>query len=141
MKQILIYFTAIVLTTSCHGNLIKPTYNKGGYTFNKFYNKSLYNNESAIIYGHLRELGSSKVVLSARLNMACASLLVDSTGYYQFNGKVGDEVTFLTCISLGLRTIETEPFKVQRGDSINVNFFLAQDDRPLVNCEGNIIKQ
>ena len=134
MKWVIVYFTAIVLTTSCHGNLIKPTYNKGGYTISSSKNKSSQN--SAIVYGYVRDHISKDPLKASMVKMGCTIVNVDETGFYKIKAKP-IESTFLTGIWIGYRTIETEYFKLEQGDSLNINFFLVQDDRPLINCDGN----
>ena len=115
---------------------LTPTYNSGGYTMAKLNNKLLNQSESAIIYGYVKEYNSLNKLQIASIKIGCAIIQVDSIGYYQFKGKIGDSPIFLTCSFIGYKSIETQHFKLERGDSVKVDFFLAEDDRPLINCEG-----
>lgn len=72
----------------------------------------------------------------SNIKYGCLTYSSDANGNYTFKSKISTSDVFLTCLAIGYRTIETEPFELQRGDSIQVNFTLALDDRPLINCEG-----
>ncbi|GCC50819.1 hypothetical protein SanaruYs_10370 [Chryseotalea sanaruensis] len=138
MKEFILFMIVFVFAISCtiqRDTKLKPTNNKGGYTINKYTSNELLEGDSAIIYGYVKQYDSFNSIPIANINIACVSVLPDSTGYYQIKGKAGSETTFLTCVSIGQKSIETEFFKLQRGDSLNINFFLVQDDRALINCE------
>ena len=38
--------------------------------------------------------------------------------------------------SIGFSNIETNFLQVNPGDSIKIDFYLAQDEKPLINCVG-----
>ena len=132
-----IYPTVLYLIISCQTrNLsqIKPTYNKGGYTISISKNE-LMKEDSSIVYGYIKDYTDKNLLTTSIIKIGCITINVDSKGFYKLKSKT-IENTFLTGISIGYRTIETEYFKLDKGDSINIDFFLAPDDRPLINCEG-----
>jgi hypothetical protein len=140
MKKIFSY-PIILLIISCQQNLhgsLKPTYNKGGYTLS--INKR--NGLSTIsVSGEFRDVESNTLIKQGWVTSACTKSLINSLGSYKFKIDKFDGNIFLTSTSIGYRPIETERFKIEKGDSIIVNFFLAQDDRPLYNCEGQANKE
>lgn len=113
---------------------IKPTYNKGGYTMSITNSKKRTEN-SIVVRGQFRDVETNNPIKSGWITIGCQKILIDSLGFYHAKENVYDKV-FLTSTAIGYREIETEHFKVQKGDSVNIIFFLTQDDRPLINCEG-----
>ncbi len=136
-----IVFLSIVLfaVISCRNqplSAIKPTYNKGGYTISITSNKKKAEN-SIVISGQFRDIETDKPIASGWITSGCQKILIDSLGFYYAKENAYDKV-FLISTAIGYREIETEHFKAEKGDSVRINFFLVQDDRPLINCEGKL---
>jgi len=113
---------------------LKPTNNKGGYVISILKDKLLHDKDSAVVYGFVREIEHNKPLINSRIKIGCYSIDIDNNGFYHFKERIMDEI-YLTSSWIGYKTVETESFKLERGDSIRVDFFLASDDRPLINCE------
>lgn len=130
----LIYLTGIVII-SCNPNSrnIKPTYNKGGFTITHFQTEP---RNGAEIFGQVKDFETNEIIRSAIIKLGCLTVQSDETGTYRVSNGLNSGESFLTCSLIGYRTIETERFKSEKGDSLKIDFFLVQDDRPLINCEG-----
>jgi len=113
-------------------NLI-PTYNRGGYTHDKF-KKDL--GDGIVIFGEIRDFETNEAIIAAVVNIGCLTAQPDGAGVFKFTNLMAAEDIFLTCSAIGYRTIETNRFQVEKGDSLKICFFITQDDRPLINCEG-----
>ena len=131
----------VFLVASClpsHQNLKKSTYNKGGYTISKLKNTLLHDQDYVVLFGSIKN-NETNLPLGlgvSNIKYGCLTYSSDANGNYIFRSKISTSDVFLTCLAIGYRTIETEPFELQGGDSIRINFILALDDRPLINCEG-----
>ncbi len=128
---ILIFICFII---SCKTNL-KPTNNNGGYTISVLKNNSLHNNDSIVIYGYIKEIDQNEPLKGAIIKAGCYSVNVDNDGFYKIRERTEVRM-YITGMWIGYKSVESEFFKSQRGDSIKIDFFLTPDDRPLINCEG-----
>jgi hypothetical protein len=134
--HILIYLTVgIVTIISCQPKAlnIRPSYNKGGFTMSHFQAKS---KNSIVVFGQIKDIETNEIIRSAIVKMGCTTVQSDDSGTYKISGESITSKSFLTCSFIGYRTVETERFKLETGDSLKVDFFLVQDDRPMINCEG-----
>jgi hypothetical protein len=136
--KILVDLIILGLLTSCGQTKIariNPTNNKGGYTITTLKNNKQENN--TVIYGYVKDYSSKKPLAQSLVKLGCSTFDVDNSGFYKIKGSAIDNI-FLTSISIGYKTIETDYFKLDKSDSTNINFFLSPDDRPLINCEGKV---
>ena len=135
--KIILYSAIILFAISCSGlkPVIQPTYNKGGYTLNK-YSQSLLEKDSVVIVGRFSDLNGKENLVPATLKYGCITQR-SSSGEVRLKAKASDSKVQLAAISIGYLTVETEPLLTQPGDSIIIHFYLAPDERPILNCEGN----
>lgn len=134
-NQSLVLYSSLILMiwTSCLA--LKPTYNSGRYTFSKKANKILQNQDSMVIYGFVRSLNKKQVLSPASIVFGCSKISTDRAGYYRLKLETISIKTFLVTNHIGFRTIETEPILLARGDSVNINFYLSEDDRIIFDCQ------
>ena len=70
-----------------------------------------------------------------------ATLIYDCNEYVIDSNKktlsleTSDIPTQFKIISVGYFVIETEPISFRSNDSIAIDFIMAEDDRPFINCE------
>jgi len=71
------------------------------------------------------------------LTIGCYKVQTLTDGKYSFKIKSSNYTNtyFVKAISLGYKTIETAFFPLNK-NSINIDFYLAEDERPFINCEG-----
>lgn len=131
----LIYLAVGIVIISCHPKTLnlKPTYNKGGFTISNFQTGS---KKGSVIFGQIKDIQTNELIRGAVIKMGCLTVQSDESGTYKISDESNAENSFLTCSFIGYRPVETERFKLEKGDSLKIDFFLAQDDRPLINCEG-----
>lgn len=126
----------IVSCTSVKDSLI-PTNNKGGYKINFFENSSTIKPKEINIYGSVVDVSNNNPINNVELTIGCYKSLTSSNGKYSFKIKgSGNTNNYVKAISIGYKTIETNFFNFHNKDSINIDLFLVEDDRPLINCEG-----
>lgn len=128
----------LLLIVSCQTKKIsnlRPTNNNGGYTMSVAKNSSLYTQDRIVVYGYVKELGQNTPLKASQIKYGCYVINVNNDGFYRFKEKTTEEI-FITSSWIGYRTVETENLKLEKGDSVKIDFFLAPDDRPLINCEG-----
>jgi hypothetical protein len=133
-----LFFLFLIVSCQSSGKFkIKSTNNKGGYTVSIKKNTSLIDKDSITIYGYVKSIEDETLLKGAFVKLGCNSIIVDSNGFFKINERPS-EVIYLSCSWIGFKTIETEIFVLESGDSVNVNFYLSTDDRPLINCEGEV---
>jgi hypothetical protein len=134
--QFFIYSFIIISCASLKHNII-PTYNKGGYKINSFKNDTNRNPDDIYIFGRVLDVVNKKPISNAQLTFGCLKTQTTSNGEYFFKGKESNNTnSYIESTSIGYRTIETEFLDFSNNNTINVDFFLIEDDRPLINCEG-----
>ncbi|GAA4303757.1 hypothetical protein [Nibribacter koreensis] len=138
MNRLIIYFSLALIVSSCTSvkPVLQPTYNKGGYTFQKYHSKSLATEESVVIVGSITDLVKNNNLGSSSIKYECTTQQ-SSSGEFSLKGKASAIKFQLIANSVGYLKVETEPFHTQPGDSIVVNFRLAQDEKPILYCEAN----
>lgn len=136
--QILIFLTYILLLIGCSSpkESLIPTYNKGGYKIKaiKFEPK----NTDLIISGKVYDVESRKPLGNVQLSIGCIKIQNSHNGEYTFITKnyFEDNHLFIEAISIGYRTIQTNFISINNKNEINIDFYLSEDDRPFINCEG-----
>lgn len=132
MNNTILYFGLILLMSGCCNleNVMKPTYNNGGYTLDRYTNKSLLEKDSAVISGKITALKGNESLIPSTIKLGDV-FHKTSSGTYKLKVRPSEAKRHLTAISIGYLSIEAEPFVTQPGDSIVVNFYLVQDERPL----------
>lgn len=126
-----IFFTFLTCGREAAG--LKSTYNTGGYTLKVFKRNVV---KDIVLSGHVYEVDEKKPVVLGYVKWACQGARVDTvSGFYELRdgGPISSKV-FLTCGTIGYREVETEHFFVEPGDSIRIDFFLAYDERPFIQC-------
>ncbi|WP_242926420.1 hypothetical protein [Pontibacter vulgaris] len=93
--------------------------------------------DSIVIVGKISALNKKAMLVAPTIKYGCISQRADSGGYL-IKTKAADIKLQLSATAVGYLAVETEPLITQIGDSIVVNFYLTPDERPLLNCEGNI---
>lgn len=99
--------------------IIKPTYNKGGYTMSCIETKS----RNAVVFGQIKDIETNEIIRSAIVKMGCLTVQSDDLGEYKISGESIPMESFLTCFFIGYRAIETQRFKLETGDSLKIDFF------------------
>lgn len=114
-----------------------PTSNKGGYTINFINQKSNNNSDEVIISGKVYDVRTGNIISNAILTSGCLKIEASSNGEYSFQGKKSTYgCFFIKSLSYGYKTIETNFIDMNNTNEINIDFYLTQDDRPIINCEG-----
>lgn len=131
----------MVLASCSVKNDLIPTSNKGGYKIINSKEKSKKNFNEIIISGKVYDLKTGKPLNNVTLLASCLRIQVSSKGEYSF--KIENSTYnnyFIKVISFGYKTIETNFIDLKNTNEINIDFYLTEDDRPLINCEVGIIE-
>ncbi len=138
-KSFLIIVALCIFLVSCEisHSALQPTNNKGGYTIK--FNSSTKNRsvkDSTVIYGHVKDVTTKEGIYLANVNWFCANTSSSIDGFYKMTVPSGTSLTsYLVSKAVGYRTVETDTFRINAGDSIRLNFFLQADHRPIVHCD------
>ncbi|MBW8245247.1 hypothetical protein K1F50_20765 [Muricauda oceani] len=113
---------------------IKPSYtNGGGYRLKKFKTNGENRSGFSVIINLLKTDGSL-FDYQATLMYGCNEYVIDSDKK-TLSLENSDIPTQFKIISVGYFVIETEPISLSSNDSIAIDFIMAEDDRPFINCE------
>lgn len=92
------------------------------------------------IYGRVLDLEQHKPLEKATVSMGCYKAFTDSDGRFKFSIEPKKNfLLYLNCNSIGFIPIETKIIEFSK-NSIEINFYLQEDKRPIINCEGFFVK-
>ncbi|MDI5887000.1 MULTISPECIES: hypothetical protein [Flavobacterium] len=133
-KYILVLLCTIIF--SCDVKKKLPTYNDSFYTIalHKRHTKS--NNNVTINVKALN--GKPLSNLTYWIKRDCENIRVDNASTYSL--KVDYELLRMEVTGFGYRTIEIKPLKLNPNDSVVFDFYMVQDDRPLLECITKAVK-
>ena len=128
---------------STTNNKLIPTANKGGYTIDVVKSKSKTNSDEVIIKGTIFDvITGAPVETPVTLKVGCLKVQVSSKGNYSFTTKnFKNDYFFIEVISIGYKSVVTNFLDLKNKNELIINFYLAEDDRPLIECPPNIIQK
>ncbi|QSB26760.1 hypothetical protein [Flavobacterium sp. CLA17] len=139
-------FLFILGGCSMFKNELISTSNKRGYKIAVIKENSKQNRNELMIKGRVFDVKTGSVLNSeTRLDIVCFKILASSEGEYTYKLTVveGDKIKlskedyfFIEAISLGYKTIRTDYLEFDDVNEVQIDFYLEQEDRPLINCEG-----
>ena len=113
------------------------TNNRGGYKLKVLDNKENIELEDINISGQVVDLETNEPLPYTEITIGCNKIKTSSDGKYTIKVERGQHF-YLKASSIGYRIIETDFLNFKKKNSIQIDFFLEEDKRPLINCEGNI---
>ncbi|MFY0630230.1 MAG: hypothetical protein JXR05_07600 [Flavobacteriaceae bacterium] len=134
MKAFLL-IVGILLLTSCSKETSErhKTYNEGWYEW-KNHNSKNQLIDSIYISVEVVDKNKKDLLMISKLQYGCMSFNLKK-GINTFKIRKSSVKMRLKITSLGYLSIETSPYLHVKSDSIVANFYLAEDDRPFLNCE------
>lgn len=134
MKKLFL-LVGILFLTSCLRETIEKhkTYNDGWYEWK---NHSSKNQLIDSLYISVKVVDKNKkdLLMISKLQYGCMSFNLKK-GINTFKVRKSSVKMRLKITSLGYLSIETSPYLEVKSDSIVAKFYLAEDDRPFLNCE------
>lgn len=141
----LVLVTLLMILGGCSlvDNKLIPTANKGGYTMDVIKSKSKTNSDELIIKGTVFDVNTGAPVKTpVILKVGCLKVEVSSQGNYSFTTKnFKQDYFFIEVISIGYKSIVTNFLDLTNKNELIINFYLAEDDRPLLECPLNVIQK
>ncbi len=148
MKKInlnLILFAFVMILNGCSSTNSKliPTANKGGYKVNVIKSKSKINSDEVVIKGTVFDVTTGKPISPPVLmTIGCLKIKISSQGEYSYKTKnFKDDYFFIEVISIGYKSIITDYLDLTGKNEVKIDFYMVQDDRPIINCELGIQTQ
>ena len=138
-NYILLFFTCLVVLGGCSSfkKELISTNNKGGYKVYTIKSKAKINSEDVTIFGEVFDVETGLPISPVQLTFGCSKIQASSKGEYSFKTKnFKDDYFFIEVISVGYKTIVTNFLDLTNKNEVKIDFYLVQDDRPLINCEG-----
>lgn len=122
-------------------NDLIPTYNAGGYKIIYSKENSTKNSNELIISGKVYDVNTGKPINNATVIASCIKIQVSSKAEYVIKTENSTNTNYyIEVISFGYKTIQTNFIDLKNKKEINIDFYLTEDDRPLINCEGGVIE-
>jgi hypothetical protein len=135
---ILLLFSYLLVFCGCSSikNELIPTANKGGYKVNVIRAKSKINSDEVTIKGTVFDIKTGKPINPpVLLTVGCVKIQTSSQGEYSFKTQnLKNEYFFIKVISLGYKTVETNFIDIYNKNEVKIDFYLAEDDRPFIDC-------
>ncbi len=131
----------IILIAGCTSarKQLLPTNNKGGYFIR--YNKTTSNNITNIlkISGRVFDVRTRKTISNTQLLLGCYKTITSENGEFTFRINPSNyNSIFIETNFIGYKSILTDFINTTNTNEIQIDFYLEEDDRPLINCEGMI---
>ena len=140
LNLILLVFVLIFGGCSSIKNKLIPTANKGGYKVNVIKTKTN-NSDEVIIKGTVFDVETGIPISDAQVTLGCVKILTSNQGKYSFKTKNSTyNHYFLEVIYLSYKSILTDYLDLTNKNEVKIDFYLAQDDRPLIECPPTGIK-
>lgn len=133
--KLIIALNLIFYGSTGFSQTIKPTNNDGGYTIEYFKNRVLKKSDSIVVFGNVFSLSDNKNIGAAQVIFGCMRKNIIGDGSYKFKTNANTlKTNYLKALGLGHRSVETEFFPLNPGDSIKIDFYLSEDNRPIIDC-------
>ncbi len=139
-KTKIVLMLLITLTAGCASTSkqLLPTNNKGGYSIK--YNRSKDKSDFLYISGKVLDVKTSKPLSDVRLVLGCYKTITSDNGEFLFRIKnipsLYPNPIFIETNFIGYKSILTDIINTSNTSEIKIDFYLEEDDRPLINCEG-----
>jgi len=135
MKHLVIILIFACVIGCAQKSVLLPTHNQGRYSFKLYHSKELENQEKIHLGGSIVDLETKKMLVGATVKFGCLKAVSEDSRYEFRFGKT-DVQTHVEATAIGYLSIITSPFSLNAGDSLVVSFYLEEDKRPILNCEG-----
>lgn len=135
LNLILLVFVLILGGCSSIKNKLIPTANYGGYMVHVTKTKTN-NSDEVIIKGRVFDVETGKPISPpVILTIGCLKIQASPQGEYSFKTKnFKYDYFFIEVVSIGYKSIITNYLDLTNKNEIIIDFYLAQDDRPLIEC-------
>lgn len=138
-KNVLLLFGLILLIVSgsfaCKGEKdLKPSYSNGSGFRLRLLNANQIISDSNWIHINIRDKNNDFIENGTQVIIGCEKIDVVN-GQMSFLLRKIDVESIFKASSVGYYIVETEPLFLKENDSVVIEFVLAEDHRPLINCE------
>ena len=122
------------------GDQLVSTNNKGGYFIKYIQNRSKVKSDFAHISGKILDVKTNKPISNVKLVLGCYKTTTSDKGEFLFKiSSIPNTIpVFIETNSIGYKSILTDSINTTNIKEIVINFYLEEDSRPLINCEGKI---
>lgn len=137
---VLILLITLIAGCASEKKQLLPTNNKGGYFIKS--HKTTSNDVSNIlkISGRVFDVKTGNLISNAQLTLGCYKTTTSDKGEFSFriDNVPNYNSIYIEANFIGYKSILTDFINTTNIEEIQIDFYLVQDDRPLINCEGII---
>ena len=137
MKYFKIYLLLVlVLGFSCvtTKNAMSPTNNLGGYIKTNVVKKLNQNSNEVVVFGKIVNVKTKKPLVNSRVYIGCVKVETNELGQYKFKFNKSIKKQTVSVSSIGYKKVETLFFDFDVDNLYKIDFFLEEDNRPLLDC-------
>lgn len=118
-----------------------PTANAGGYKVEVIKKKPKINSGELTIKGTVFDVKTGNPISYAILKIGCFEIYTSSLGEYSYKTKnFKYDYFFIEVNSVGYKTIVTNFLDLTNKNEVKIDFYLAEEDRPLIDCPMGDVK-
>lgn len=137
--KFMLVITCLFILVGCSsvtGQLL-PTNNKGGYKVILGEQEIKTEDESVTIRGHVYDVKTGKALSDATLLTGCFKFQTTTDGEYSFRTRnLKGDAFFMMAVVYPYRAVETDYVDIYNRKEVIIDFYLALDERPLLECAG-----
>ncbi|MFV5684055.1 hypothetical protein ACM55I_01260 [Flavobacterium sp. GB2R13] len=137
--HIILLFIFLLVFGGCSSikNELIPTANKGGYKVKVIKTKPKINSDELTIKGTVFDVKTGNPISYTILKVGCIEIHASSQGEYSYKTKnFKYDYFFIEVNSVGYKTIITNFLDLTNKNEVKIDFYLAEEDRPIIECEG-----
>ena len=139
-KTKIVLMLLIILTAGCASGKKQflSTNNKGGYSINEHKTTSNDASNESKISGKVFDVRTGNPISNAQLTLGCYKTTTSDKGEFSFiiNNIPNYNSFFIETNFIGYKSILTDIINTTNKNGIQIDFYLEEDNRPLINCEG-----
>lgn len=134
---LLISFAFVLVGCSSIKKDLIPTNNAGGYKVLVVQKQDKINPDRLIIKGRVLDAKTGKPLQIAVLKIGCSTIKASIKGEYLYETtKSVYKYFFIEAICYSYKSVDAKYLDIQDKDELQIDFYLAEYDNPILNCEG-----
>ena len=139
-KNKIVLMLLIILIVGCASRKkqLLPTNNKGRYFIKEQKTTSNEAPNELKISGKVYDVKTGKPISNAQLTLICYKTITSDNGEFSFKINTVSKYNsiFIETNFIGYKSILTNIINTNNKNDIQIDFYLEEDNRPLINCEG-----
>ena len=136
LLKIIVPTFLVLICCSCSSikNGLIPTNNKGGYKIVYLDKNIEIDSDKIHVFGKVVDIKTNTPLSHSQILIGCLKFETTVNGEFSFKINKTDIKQHLEISSIGYKKIVTEFLNLKDKNSLKIDFFLEEDDRPMIDC-------